>query len=194
MATTIQIKRGSGVPGVALADGEMAWDHTNHQLYVGDGSINTLVGSGTTYTADESTLHLAAGQFSIMTSYPGQTSIVTVGTIATGTWQATAVDETHGGTHQTSYTLGDILYASAANTLAKLPGNTSLTRKFLSDTGTGSVSAAPVWDTLATTDFSLSLIQYILSFMSLFVYIFGFSVIFLDATNLLVVAGGGTFA
>lgn len=31
------------------------------------------------------------------------------------------VAETHGGTNQTSYTTGDILYASASNTLSKLP-------------------------------------------------------------------------
>lgn len=49
-------------------------------------------------------------------------------------------------------TLGDILYASAngapAN-VARLAGNTSATRAFLGQTGTGSVSAAPSW-TLST--------------------------------------------
>lgn len=48
-------------------------------------------------------------------------SLTSVGTITTGVWNGTAINETHGGTNQTSYTTGDILYASAANTLSKLP-------------------------------------------------------------------------
>jgi hypothetical protein len=55
---------------------------------------------------------------------------------------------TSGGTGQTTYTLGDIIYSSASNTLAKLAGQTTTTQKFLSQTGTGAVSAAPVWDTI----------------------------------------------
>src|SRR5260221_5755966 len=53
-------------------------------------------------------------------NYVGQASITTLGTIATGTWNATAISAIHGGTAQTTYTTGDILYASAANTLSKL--------------------------------------------------------------------------
>jgi len=56
----------------------------------------------------------------ISASYVGQTSITTLGTIATGVWNGTAVDATHGGTNQTTYATGDILYASGVNTLAKL--------------------------------------------------------------------------
>ena len=56
----------------------------------------------------------------IATTYVGQTSITTLGTIATGAWQGTAVGATYGGTAQTSYATGDILYASASNTLSKL--------------------------------------------------------------------------
>lgn len=40
--------------------------------------------------------------------------------ISGGTWQGNAVDEVYGGTAQTTYATGDILYASAANTLSKL--------------------------------------------------------------------------
>ena len=57
-----------------------------------------------------------------------------------------------GGTGFTNYTLGDLLYCSATDTLAKLAGNTTTTRKFLRQTGTGSVSAAPTWDTLLAGD------------------------------------------
>lgn len=59
---------------------------------------------------------------------------------------------TQGGTGQSSYTLGDTLYASGTTALSKLPGNTTTTRKFLSQTGTGSVSAAPAWAAIANGD------------------------------------------
>lgn len=43
-------------------------------------------------------------------------------------------------------TLGDLVYENATPAPARLPGNTTTTQKFLTQTGTGSVSAAPVWD------------------------------------------------
>jgi hypothetical protein len=55
-----------------------------------------------------------------ITAWTGDTALVTVGTIATGTWNATAVAEIYGGTAQTTYATGDILYASSSNTLSKL--------------------------------------------------------------------------
>jgi len=48
--------------------------------------------------------------------------------------------------------LGDLLYGSADDTFAKLSGNTTATKKFLTQTGTGAVSAAPAWNAIGTTD------------------------------------------
>lgn len=88
----------------------------------------------------------------IAATYIGQTSITTLGTITTGTWAGTAIAEIHGGTNQTTYTLGDTLYSSAANTLSKLAGNTTNVKQYLSQTGTGAVSAAPAWATISGGD------------------------------------------
>lgn len=66
---------------------------------------------------------------------------------------------TNGGTGITSYATGDTLYASAANTLSKLGGNTTTTRKFLRQTGDGTNSAAPAWDTVTKTDVGLSAVE-----------------------------------
>ena len=63
-----------------------------------------------------------------------------------------ALGATNGGTGQSTYTLGDIVYSSAANTLAKLAGNTTTTKKYLVQTGTGAVSAAPSWGTVDGAD------------------------------------------
>lgn len=58
----------------------------------------------------------------------------------------------NGGNGLTTATLGDIRYGSGANTLAALAGNTSTTKKFLTQTGTGSASAAPSWGVLVAAD------------------------------------------
>lgn len=51
----------------------------------------------------------------------GSSSITTVGTITSGAWQSTtAIAAAYGGTGLTSYTTGDILYASGTSALAKL--------------------------------------------------------------------------
>jgi hypothetical protein len=49
-------------------------------------------------------------------------------------------------------TLGDVLYENSTPAPARLAGNTTSTKKFLTQTGTGSVSAAPAWGTIATGD------------------------------------------
>jgi hypothetical protein len=50
--------------------------------------------------------------------------------------------------------VGDILYSGSTNALAKLSGNTTTTKKFLNQTGTGSASAAPSWDAISSGDIS----------------------------------------
>jgi cytoskeletal protein CcmA (bactofilin family) len=48
-------------------------------------------------------------------------SLTTLGTITTGVWKATTLTANNGGTGFSSYAIGDILYANATGTLAKLP-------------------------------------------------------------------------
>ncbi len=94
------------------------------QITAGNGLTktgNTIDAVGTTNRID-----VAADAIDISTSYVGQTSITTLGTVATGTWNATAIGPTKGGTGLTSVTSGHVLYASGANTwAAAAPGATS---------------------------------------------------------------------
>jgi hypothetical protein len=57
-----------------------------------------------------------------------------------------------GGTGISSYSIGDMLYASASNTLSKIAGNTSTQRRFLRQVGSGSEALAPEWDTIQSSD------------------------------------------
>lgn len=88
---------------------------------------STLGGSGLTYTdgvldiaTDNSTLAVVSDTLQIKSTYAGQASITTLGTITTGTWSADTIAVNRGGTGLTSYTTGDLVYASASTTLSKL--------------------------------------------------------------------------
>ena len=84
------------------------------------GSALTKSGNTLNVAVDDTTIEVSSDELQIKTTYPGQTSITTLGTITTGTWNGTVIDEVYGGTGQSSYTTGDILHASGSNTLAKL--------------------------------------------------------------------------
>ena len=69
---------------------------------------------------------------------------------ATNTW--TQMTGGSGGGTNPMTTLGDTLYASAGGTQTRLSGNTTTVKQFLTQTGTGSVSAPPVWGTISSAD------------------------------------------
>ena len=48
--------------------------------------------------------------------------------------------------------LGDIWYGSAANVVSALAGNITTTKQFLTQTGTGTVSATPAWGVITASD------------------------------------------
>lgn len=52
-------------------------------------------------------------------------------------------------------TLGDLVYEDANPAPARLPGNITASKQFLTQTGTGLVSAAPAWSALAPSDIPL---------------------------------------
>lgn len=91
------------------------------------GAITVSTGGGGTVTNVSGTLNRIVvtdgttdAVVDISPNYVGQSSITTLGTVTTGVWNGTAIDATHGGTAQTTWATGDILYASGVNTLSKL--------------------------------------------------------------------------
>lgn len=114
---------------------------------------STVAGDGLTFTSGvvavggtSNRISVTADAVDIASTYVGQTSITTLGTIATGTWSATAIGTTKGGTGLTAYATGDLLYASATDTLSKLTKPASATSLLtMSSTGT------PSWVSLAST-------------------------------------------
>lgn len=125
------------------------WNGTSISANYTDAKLKTLTGTSGRITIGGTSTDPTAD---LSTSYVGQSSITTLGTITGGTWNASVVGPAYGGTGQSTYTTGDINYASATNTLSKLSGNTTTTKKFLTQTGNGSVSAAPGWNTIVAGD------------------------------------------
>lgn len=90
--------------------------------FSGAGSIaagNGLTKTGNTIdavgTADRITVN--ADSIDIASTYAGQNSITTLGTITSGTWDATTVAVTAGGTGNESFTDNGILYGDGTNAL-----------------------------------------------------------------------------
>lgn len=88
------------------------------QITAGDGLTKT--GNTINAVGTANRISITADAIDIDSAYVGQTSITTLGTIATGTWDATTIAATKGGTGLSSYATGDLLYASATNTLTTL--------------------------------------------------------------------------
>jgi hypothetical protein len=82
-----------------------------------DGPEFNVVGTANRITANADSIDIAS-------TYVGQTSITTLGTVATGTWSASTIAADKGGTGQTSYAVGDILFADTTATLAKRSAGT----------------------------------------------------------------------
>lgn len=105
--------------------------YTNGQLLIGNTTGNTL-----------SKATLTAGTGITVTNGTGTISIAT-----NGAGNATSLQ---GGNNTTL--LGSVPYQSNTNVTTLLAPNTTTTKKFLRQTGTGTNGAAPAWDTLVAGD------------------------------------------
>lgn len=110
-----------------------------------------------------SAVNFSSGQQNVFITYPSEKSVnlnasgnvSPLGTIASGTWNATAITTSYGGTGLTTYTAGDLPYYSTGTALSKLGIGSN--GYILTSNGT-----APTWaaNTAATADDA-----YFLSFM-----------------------------
>ena len=140
------------------------------------GGANWEVGVGTFTSPDQltrdtvlassnsgSAVNFSTGTQNVFITYPSEKSVnldgsgnvSPLGTIASGTWNASTIVTTYGGTGLTSYTAGDLPYYSTGTALSKL--GIGANGYILTSNGT-----APTWaaNTAATPDDA-----YFLSFM-----------------------------
>ena len=120
---TIKVKRRHTTGGTAsTTDGELSVNSFDKKIFIGNGT-----------SAIE------------LTNQVGYSTIATVGTITSGTWNGTAIGAIYGGTGQTTYAAGDLIYSSATNTLSKLTKPASST-SLLQMTSAG----VPSWIAMGT--------------------------------------------
>ena len=110
-----------------------------------------------------STVNFSSGTQNVFITYPSSQAIYEdasgnvspLGTITSGTWNATLIGPVYGGTGISSYTVGDLLFANTTTSLDKIPIGTN--GYVLTSNGT-----APAWavNNAATADDA-----YFLSFM-----------------------------
>jgi hypothetical protein len=131
---TLPIARGGTNSGTALS---------GNSIMVSDGSGIIQGNTGSATTVLHGNLSFAA---------------VSLTADVSGTLPLTA-----GGTGQTTAgaafdalspmsTLGDVIYGGASGAGTRLAGNTTSAKQFLTQTGTGAVSAAPAWGAIAVAD------------------------------------------
>lgn len=99
-------------------------------------------------TVTKSDIGLGNVENTKLSTWAGTINVTTLGTITTGTWNASTIGVTKGGTGLTSIAQGEMLYGSAQNTIGKVSANGTATKMFLSQTG----SNAPAWGTISYND------------------------------------------
>lgn len=113
---------------------------TQFPVFTSDPSSTAQTVSTRTPSQVKTDIGLSNVENTALSTWAGSTNITTLGIIGTGTWSATTIAANKGGTGQSSYTIGDLLYADTSSTLAKLAdvatGNVLLA---------GGVATAPSW-------------------------------------------------
>jgi len=114
---------------VATHNGTPTFGTTNITFDQFSGAGQISAGNGLTKTGNTidavgtaNRISVSANAIDIASTYVGQSSITTLGTVLTGTWNADTIGIAYGGTGLTSVAKGSVLVANSANTLSALDG------------------------------------------------------------------------
>lgn len=158
--------------GAFGGDADLLWNSGTNTMTLQDGVLS-LTATGATagsvrFVEPSGGANFSAFKAGVQTTdqtytWPDPTTIAAgdfLQTDAAGvlTWAASAgsahnfLSATHPDTVTASPVLGDIVAANATPAWARVAGNITTTKNFLRQTGTGAVSAVPVWDTISPSD------------------------------------------
>lgn len=151
-AAAARLTLGLGTLAIAnsISTSDIADDAVTYSKIQNISSSDRVLGRASIGAGDtEEILCTAAGR-AILDDANATDQRATLGLGTMSVQDASAVAIT-GGTVITA-ALGDTLYGAAAGVTTALSGNITATRKFLTQTGTGAVSAVPIWETLLAAE------------------------------------------
>lgn len=159
--TTVSVASANGFAGtVANASSTPAITLSTSVTGVlkGNGTAISAATAGTDYMAPSSTFNLGTTSIALNRASAAQTinGLSIDGNAATAT-TATKSTSLAGGNNTTL--LGSIPYQSNTDTTTLLSPNTTTTKQFLSQTGTGTNGAVPAWSAVSKSDVGLSNVE-----------------------------------
>ena len=155
---------------IGSANGGTTTINSTNTVVSGDLAVNgadittTSTGTATLFNTNATTLNIGSAATTINLANGVTTATVRVrgilqvdgntslATVTAGTWNGTAIGAAYGGTGQTSYTVGDLVYASGATAISKLSAS-STAGAVLASTGAAS---APEYKVISFTNGSVT--------------------------------------
>ena len=104
--------------------------------------------SGYLSSTDWNTFNNKQGTITLTTTGSSGASTFVTGTLNIPTYTLAGL----GGFANPMTTLGDLIYGGASGAATRIAGNITATKQFLSQTGTGTISAIPSWSSIAGSD------------------------------------------
>jgi hypothetical protein len=143
---------GAAVTVAALVSGDLP-NHTHSGADITSAALHTVLKAAASIGTRRGINLIEGGNVTLTVADDAGNDGVNV-TIAAASGAAThnLLSATHPDTAVASPVLGDLIAANATPAWSRVAGNTTATRKFLRQTGNGSVSALPAWDTLVVGD------------------------------------------
>jgi hypothetical protein len=132
---------------------------TANRVFTFPDATTSIVGTDVTQTLTNKTISGASNTLTVRLNTSDVTGNLPVTNLNSGTsasattaWFGDGTWKVPTGFANPMTTLGDIIYEDATPTPVRLAGNTTTTKKFFTQTGNGSISAAPGWNTIVAGD------------------------------------------